>query len=404
MTTGTAERVTDFALFDTPLGRCGIAWGPDGIVGVQLPEGDDTLTRRRMRDRFGAVDETRPSRDVQRAIAGMRALLAGRRPDLSTVILDMRDVPPFHQRVYAVAREIPVGATLTYGDVALEAGAPGAARAVGQALGRNPFAIVVPCHRVTAAGGKVGGFSATGGVDTKLRLLELEGTVVPNGHAAPNGRARAGWDVDTAVAQLRDSDSVLRRLIDRVGPCTLAPQRTASVFAALLEAIVFQQLHGKAAATIHGRVLALVPSSRSGPRAEDVLRVSDADLRGAGLSQAKLRAVRDLAQRTVDGSVPTLAQLRRMDDGSVIDALTQVRGVGRWTAEMFLMFRLGRPDVLALDDFGIRKGYQRAFRLADPPARETVAARGERWRPYRSVASWYLWRAAEQAGPGISSS
>ena len=171
----------------------------------------------------------------------------------------MTEVPPFHQRVYAVARDIPVGATLTYGDVALEAGAPGAARAVGQALGRNPFAIVVPCHRVTAAGGKVGGFSATGGVETKLRILELEGTVVPNGRAAPGA-----WDVVTAVEQLRAADAGLRRLIDRVGPCTLATQRTASVFSALLEAIVFQQLSGKAAATIHGRVCALLPALAHG--------------------------------------------------------------------------------------------------------------------------------------------
>ena len=137
-------------------------------------------------------------------------------------------------------------------------------------------------------------------------------------------------------------------------------------------------------------------ASRTGPRAEDLLGLRDAELRGAGLSQAKMRAARDLAQRTVDGSLPTLRELRRMDDESVVDALTQVRGVGRWTAEMFLVFRLGRPDVLALDDLGIRKGYQRVFRLPDIPSRDVVAARGERWRPYRTVVGWYLWRAAEQ--------
>ena len=392
MSPRTETRAPSFALFDTPLGPCAIAWGADGIVGIQLSEGTDARTRARMRDRFPDADEAAPPRDVRRAIDGMRALLDGRRPDLSTIALDMTDVPPFHQRVYEAAREIPVGATLTYGDVALEAGSPGAARAVGQALGRNPFAIVVPCHRITAAGGRVGGFSATGGVDTKLRMLSLEGTPVANGHVA-----RDSWDVAGAVAHLRESDAVMRRLVDRIGPCTIAPMQPVSVFAALLEAIVFQQLSGKAAATIHGRVLDLMPRSRTGPRADALLLVSDADLRGAGLSQAKLRAVRDLAQRTVDGSLPTLRELERMHDEAVIDALTEVRGVGRWTAEMFLVFRLGRSDVLAVDDLGIRKGYQRAFRLGELPDRETIAARGERWRPYRTVASWYLWRAAEAA-------
>lgn len=385
-------RGPEFALFDTALGTCGIVWGPGGIVGVQLPETDDAATRRRMHDRFGAVDEARPPREVQRAVDGMRELLGGRRPDLSSIPLDMSGVPPFHRRVYEVARDIPVGATLTYGEVALEVGRPGAARAVGQALGRNPFAIVVPCHRITAADGRVGGFSATGGIDTKLRMLALEGTTVANGRAPDEWTRRLG----TAVDHLRASDAVLRRLVDRVGPCGLVVQRTSSVFAALLEAVVFQQLSGRAAATIHGRVLALLPTTRSGPRAEDLLRVGDAELRAAGLSQAKLRAARDLAQRTVDGSLPTLRALRRMDDEAVIDALTEVRGVGRWTAEMFLVFRLGRTDVLALDDLGIRKGYQRAFRLSELPQRDVVAARAERWRPYRSVASWYLWRAAEQ--------
>jgi methylated-DNA-[protein]-cysteine S-methyltransferase len=390
---GGAPRTTEYALFDTALGTCAIAWSDDGIVGIQLPESDEAGTRRRVCDRFGAVGEARPPWEVRRAVDGMRALLGGRRPDLSAITLDMSDVAPFHRRVYEVARDIPVGATLSYGELALEAGAPGAARAVGQALGRNPFAIVVPCHRVTAANGDVGGFSATGGIDTKLRMLELEGTPVPNGRA-PDDRRR---ELAFAVDHLRAADPVVRRLVDRVGPCGLVVQRTASVFAALLEAIVFQQLSGKAAATIHGRVLALLPTSRTGPRAADLLRVSDAELRGAGLSQAKLRAARDLAQRTVEGSLPTLRTLRRMDDEAVIDSLTEVRGVGRWTAEMFLVFRLGRPDVLALDDLGIRKGYQRAFRLPALPARDVVAARAERWRPHRSVASWYLWRAAEQS-------
>jgi methylated-DNA-[protein]-cysteine S-methyltransferase len=403
MTAAPTAAAVGYSLFDTPLGECAIAWNDTGVVAIHLPEGHADVTRRRVLDTFPAAEEMRPPRMVQHAIDGMRALMAGTRPDLSSITLDMDGVPPFHRRVYETARDIPVGSTLSYGDLAAEAGSPGAARAVGQALGRNPFAIVVPCHRVTAAGGKVGGFSATGGVATKLRLLELEGTPLRsgNGVGGPSGHATSRrWDVPTAVEHLRAGDSVMRRLVDRLGPCTFAPRLTSSVFAVLLEAIVFQQLSGTAAATIHERVLALVPRSRSGPRPDALLRLRDDELRGAGVSQAKVRALRDLARRTVDGSLPSRRALECMDDAAVIDALTEVRGIGRWTAEMFLVFRLGRPDVLALDDLGIRTGYQRAFSLPEPPTAAAVARRAERWRPYRTVAGWYLWRAAER--PGIT--
>jgi methylated-DNA-[protein]-cysteine S-methyltransferase len=163
------------ALFDTPIGRCGIAWSPRGISGVQLPETRDVETRARLLRQFPDAREAAPPADVQRAIDGIIALLRGEASDLSTVTLDLDRLPAFHRRVYAVARTIPPGATLTYGAIAARLGDRGAARAVGQALGGNPFPIVVPCHRVLAAGGKPGGFSANGGVRTKLRLLAIEG-------------------------------------------------------------------------------------------------------------------------------------------------------------------------------------------------------------------------------------
>jgi methylated-DNA-[protein]-cysteine S-methyltransferase len=164
-----------FVLFATAVGRCGIAWGEHGVTGVQLPEGDEHATRARLRRRFPEAREMPPPSDVRRAIAGIVALLRGEAKDLSDVTLDMRRVPPFHRRVYEIARTIPPGATLAYGDIASRLGDPGSARAVGQALGRNPFAIVVPCHRVLARGGRMGGFSAHGGTTTKRRLLAIEG-------------------------------------------------------------------------------------------------------------------------------------------------------------------------------------------------------------------------------------
>ncbi|SFQ74137.1 methylated-DNA-[protein]-cysteine S-methyltransferase [Amycolatopsis arida] len=174
MSAGTRDD-TGFAVFDTALGWCGIAWGERGVAGAQLPEGDAAAVRARLRRRFPDALEQQPPPAVRAAVDGVVALLGGEPRDLAEVELDMTGVPDFHRRVYEVARTIPPGATLTYGDIAHRLGLPGSARAVGRALGANPFAPIVPCHRVLAAGGGTGGFSATGGVATKLRLLVIEG-------------------------------------------------------------------------------------------------------------------------------------------------------------------------------------------------------------------------------------
>jgi len=164
-----------YIIFDTALGCCGIAWGEHGVVAVQLPEADAARTQARLLPRVRAARPASPPAEVQLAIDGIRALLSGEPVDLSAVQLDMRGLPPLHRSVYDIARTIAPGATLTYGDIADRLGDRSLARAVGQALGRNPFAPVVPCHRVLAAGGRPGGFSAHGGLQTKLRLLMIEG-------------------------------------------------------------------------------------------------------------------------------------------------------------------------------------------------------------------------------------
>jgi methylated-DNA-[protein]-cysteine S-methyltransferase len=164
-----------FALFDTAIGRCAIVWGEGGVIGVTLPERGDAAMRARIGRRHPDARETNPPPAIDAAINHIRRLMDGHRQDLSAIVLDMSDVPEFERRVYAEARSIPPGETLTYGDIATRLGDVGLSRAVGQALGRNPFAIVVPCHRVLAAGGKSGGFSAVGGVETKRRMLEIEG-------------------------------------------------------------------------------------------------------------------------------------------------------------------------------------------------------------------------------------
>jgi methylated-DNA-[protein]-cysteine S-methyltransferase len=179
-----------YALFDTAIGRCGIGWSERGVVGVRLPERTEDAMRARLVASFPGAEETTAPVDVQRAIEDLASLLRGEPIDLTSVQLDMDGIPAFHRRVYAEARRIPPGSTVSYGEIARQLGDAGAARAVGQALGRNPFVLVVPCHRVLAAAGKSGGFSASGGVATKMRLLEIEGA-----HAAgvlPLFRERSG--------------------------------------------------------------------------------------------------------------------------------------------------------------------------------------------------------------------
>jgi 3-methyladenine DNA glycosylase/8-oxoguanine DNA glycosylase len=209
------------------------------------------------------------------------------------------------------------------------------------------------------------------------------------------GDGRFRFDPAVAIAHLRQSDAMLARLIDTVGPFRMELRPTSNLFAALARAIAYQQLHGRAAATIFARVEALFPPGQ-GLAPEAMTHIGDGKLRGAGLSQNKLLALRDLAQKAIDGTIPTLAETFAMSDEEIIERLVAVRGIGRWSAEMLLMFALGRPDVWPIDDFGIRAGFARTFKKPNP-TKDALLKRAERWRPYRSVASWYLWRAAERA-------
>lgn len=207
------------------------------------------------------------------------------------------------------------------------------------------------------------------------------------------------FDPEDAVRALASADDRLAQLMERIGPFRMQVNSLHSPFSALLEAIVYQQLTGKAAGTILRRVHALY-YPRWVPRPADILATAPDSLRAAGLSRAKVAAVRDLSEKTLDGTVPTLARLRRLPDPEILSRLTSIRGIGPWTVEMLLIFRLGRADVLPATDYGIRKGFRVAFRTRGLPTPAQVLRRGERWRPYRTVASWYLWRAVDTVTPG----
>ncbi len=197
-----------------------------------------------------------------------------------------------------------------------------------------------------------------------------------------------------ALRYLRKSDPTLAKLITRVGPCELKARKDLPIDLYLVRAVVYQQLHGKAAAAILGRVMKMlaVPHAEA---AKKILGIKPAHLRACGLSASKLAAIRGLAEASVGGKLPNARRMSRMTDEAIIEELIELRGIGRWTAQMLLVFRLGRPDVLAEGDYGLRKGFMLAYKKKQLPTPKELLTYGKRWSPYRSVASWYLWRAVE---------
>lgn len=200
----------------------------------------------------------------------------------------------------------------------------------------------------------------------------------------------------SAIRHLCRVDPVMRRLIREVGPFALIPKARRTPFESLARAIAFQQLHEKAAESILKRFIALFPGRRF-PRPAELLAADVDAIRGAGFSGAKVLALRDLAAKTLDGTVPTSRAITLLDDEAMVERLVAVRGIGRWTVQMLLIFQLGRPDVLPVDDFGVRNGFRIAYRRRTMPAPKEVLRYGERWKPYRTAAAWYLWRAADRA-------
>jgi DNA-3-methyladenine glycosylase II len=216
------------------------------------------------------------------------------------------------------------------------------------------------------------------------------------GRRASSGCGRLYDMTPEALRHLSRTDPVMRALIRRTGPCTITIQRHWSPFQSLVRAVVYQQLHGRAAAAIFGRLVALFGDSDF-PSPEAVLAMSPRRMRGAGLSRAKVHAIKDIARKAAAGVVPARRVVVRLSDDEIVERLTAARGVGRWTVEMLLIFTLGRQDVLPADDYGVRDGYRAAYGLKTLPTPKALLEYGERWRPHRTTAAWYLWRAAEHA-------
>jgi 3-methyladenine DNA glycosylase/8-oxoguanine DNA glycosylase len=199
---------------------------------------------------------------------------------------------------------------------------------------------------------------------------------------------------EEAIDYLTSNDERLAWLIKRVGPCRLKPRKRRSPFESLVQSVAYQQLNGTAAATILGRVKALYPN-RKFPTPEDLLATPDKRLRGAGLSRAKVAAVKDIATKTLEGVIPAARAIARMTNDEIIERLTTVRGVGPWTVEMLLIFTLGRTDVLPVTDYGVRKGFAVTYGWKELPTPKELLEHGEKWKPHRTTAAWYFWRALE---------
>ena len=215
---------------------------------------------------------------------------------------------------------------------------------------------------------------------------------------APDAAPVAGRDA--IRRHLRAVDPDLALLIARVGPCRLRVDRAREPFESLVRAVAHQQLHGRAAEAILGRTIALLADEGGGagfPSAEALLRADPAALRACGFSMGKIAAIRAVAEASLTGLVPSRRRAARLSDAALIERLTSLRGIGRWTVEMLLIFSLGRPDIMPVDDFGVREGFRRIKRMDTQPRPRELAAQAESWSPYRSAAAWYLWRAADEA-------
>ena len=377
-----------FLLQETPLGLCTVEWSEAGIQ--RLAFGPRAEARRDMLTARGVAEGKRAPRFVREAVALLTAHLSGRPQDFTLVPLDLAGASPALSALAEVLRATPPGATLEAEALAALVARSGGWPKVRQLLARNPLPVLLPSHRLLGPAGLLGAWG--GGEALHQRLLGLESMAHPPLHAEDGSPAPAR--VEEAVAHLRQRDPKLGEMMGRVGPYRLTLRRGLSPYRALGRSIIGQQISGRAAEAILAR-LASEFETPGVPPPGRIRLASDAKLRAAGLSAGKARAFRDLAARTLAGEVPSWAVLRSWPDERIISRLTEIHGIGRWTVEMLLLFRLGRPDVLPLGDLGIRKGYARTMGRRGLPSMRELERRGWRWRPFRSVASWYLWRALE---------
>ncbi len=371
-------------VFNSLIGPVGLAWTPLGVCRLEIGAPSDEATLALLQQYYPDMPVTRPApAAVRETVARLKAQLKGAPDTLQDVPVDLAKSSEFSRQVLRQLRRVKPGKVITYGQLAVKCKRPGAARAVGRIMGANPVPIIVPCHRCVGADGSLTGFSAGGGTDLKARLLHREGYIRNAEHAA-------------GLAHLQKVDKKIGRVIKLVGPYLAVPDKPGPPYDTLVRAIVHQQLSVKAGRTIAGRVRDLTPGATF-PTPDEMLALDPQTLRACGLSNAKTGFVRDLATRVADGRLD-LKSLRRLDDDAVIAKLTEVKGIGVWSAHMHLIFHLGRLDVLPVGDLGVQMAAAKLYGLAEYATPAQLTELAEKWRPYRSLGSWYLWRALDSGG------
>lgn len=379
------QQEASWSIFPTVSGYCGISWCAQGVTAFMLPETTPVQIQKELHSITGtAKPAARLPGWIRDLVRKVKLHLKGQQQDFSAVPVAVDNATDFMRAVYTEAQRIPSGSVISYAQLAQRLGNPGAVRAVGTALGKNPVPLIIPCHRIITASGKLGGFSANGGVAAKEMLLACEGVSIEK----PRVLTAAHWR-DAIVFLKRDK--LMAKLIRQVGDIDFQPRQNEDPLEVFINAIASQQLSTKAAATILQRINRLVHVNGK-PSARKILSLPDDVLRAAGLSGMKVSYLKDLAQHSVDKKFPTLQEVRTASDEQLVQRFTAVRGIGRWSVEMYLIFDLGRADVFPVDDLGIRKAVAQLHGLPELPPAKQMAKYAEPWKPYRSVASLYLWR------------
>jgi AraC family transcriptional regulator, regulatory protein of adaptative response / methylated-DNA-[protein]-cysteine methyltransferase len=376
---GVSETIR-FAIGQCSLGAIIIAAADKGLCHIAIDDDPDLLLRE-LQDRFPKAELIGDDPEFDAWIAQVVGFVETPAIGLS-LPLDIRGTA-FQQRVWQALRTIPPGSIVSYTDVAEHLGMPKSVRAVASACAANTLAIAIPCHRVLRSDGALSGYRW--GLERKQALLQREFKPQLPEHLR-----------SAATDHLAACDPAWFALINKVGPCRLEQKSEREPYQALVRSVAYQQIHGRAAAAILGRFIALFPS-QGFPDPAAVLKVDDATMRACGFSASKTATIREIAQKTLSGVVPSRAEAEKLSDDELITRLTSLRGVGRWTVEMLLMFSLAREDVLPIDDFGVREGWKVIKGLDRQPKPKELGEIGLAWAPYRSTAAWYLWRAADLA-------
>lgn len=347
----------------------------------------------------GAIEKKSPPASIQKLVRETQQYFLGNNCNFNRFTCSLEGLSPFYRKVLEELRKVPFGTTITYKELAYCAGKPNGARAAGLAVAKNPFPLIYPCHRVIKSDGKIGGFSSGKGIVQKVEMLKLEGTEIIQITSEPQIKTPMILDqksINKGIKYLCKKDRQLAIWIKKLPRFKLVTDNCTTPFQALLEAIIYQQLTGRAAKTIYKRVIDLFGNPKEiSPL--DLIRSEEDELRQTGVSGPKILAIKDLAEKALSGALPSLKKMKQMSDQQIISKLIQIRGIGKWTAEMLLIFRLGRADVLAIDDYGLKKGLAILRKRKDLPSSKELKKEGENFKPYRTIASWYLWRIAENS-------